>query len=111
MVRKANSLVRLSSLQPRFVVIGNPENRRIQLFQMALARLGLGPADVVSYVDLLAERVLLRNVIEPHAIVRLESPGENFEVEKQLLAAGADSARAERRGVIPCHPWFCGGFG
>jgi len=76
-------------------VIGNPENRRIDLFQRALGRFDLEPATIVSYLDLLEERVTLRSVVRPQTIVRLESPGENFDVERRLLAAGADAAREE----------------
>lgn len=84
-----------------FIVIGNPHNRRIHLFQTALARLDQKPAAVISYVDLLAERVSLRSIVETPAIVRLDSPGEDFEVERRLLAAGADAARTERTSCLP----------
>lgn len=88
-------------LRPRFVVIGHPDNRRIHLFQVALARSGLEPATVVSYVELLEGRVPLRDVVEPQTIVRLESPGEDFILEQRLLATGADAARAESCSYIP----------
>lgn len=84
-----------SNLRPRFVVIGNSENRRIHLSQKVLARFDLEPATIVSYLDLLEERVSLTSVVQPQTVVRLESPGENFEVERRLLAAGVDAAGEE----------------
>ncbi len=101
MASKANNSGRPPSSRPRFIVIGNPDNRRIHLFQAALARLRLEPATVFSYVDLLTGRVSLRGAIETPAIVRIESPGEDFEVERRLLAAGADIARAEGTSYLP----------
>lgn len=77
---------------PHFVIVGNPEHKRVALFQAALARFGLPPAAVVAYVDLLSGRDTLERVVQPGSIVRIESPGQNFEVEKLLLATGADVA-------------------
>jgi len=79
----------------RFIVIGNPENRRITFLQAALQRFGLTRARVVSYLDLLANRSdLSREIAEP-AVVRIESPGEDFEVEKAFLLLGQEAAAAE----------------
>jgi hypothetical protein len=75
---------------PRFVVVGNPEGRRVALFQAALARRGLPPATVLSWADLLAGRDSLERVVRPGDVMRIESPGQNFEVEKAFLALGAD---------------------
>lgn len=80
---------------PAFVVAGNPGCRRVALFQEALARRGLPPARVVPYADLLAGRATLEQVVAAGAVVRLESPGRDFEVERALLAAGADEPDAE----------------
>jgi len=78
-----------------FVVVGNPDGRRVTLFQEALARLDLPAARVVPYVDLLSGQVSLPDVVPPGAVVRIESPGKDFEVERLLLAAGADAAKEE----------------
>ncbi len=82
-----------------WVVIGNPENRRVGLFQAALAAHGLPPARVLAYLDLLTG---IRSIEEvpAGAIVRIESPGENFEVEKRLLAAGQPLAESEGSPII-----------
>jgi hypothetical protein len=76
------------------VVVGNPGCRRVALFQDALARCRLPAATLVPYADLIAGRATLEQVVGPGAVVRLESPGRDFEVEKALLAAGADGADA-----------------
>ncbi len=80
---------------PHFVVVGNAGCRRVALFQEALRRCGLGPAVLVPYADLLAGKVTPAQFVRPCSIVRLESPGRDFEVEKALLAAGSDEPDAD----------------
>ena len=86
-----------------FVIVGNPDSNRVALFQQALARAGLPPAEVLAYADLIAGRDTLERVVHPGTVVRIESPGRDFEVEKAILAAGADvsdeegSSRISRR--------------
>src|SRR4051794_29281339 len=80
---------------PGFVVVGNPGCRRVALFQAALQARGLPPATVLAYADLLAGRDPLERVVRPGTVVRIESPGRDFDVEKALLAAGADVADAD----------------
>jgi glutathione synthase/RimK-type ligase-like ATP-grasp enzyme len=77
-------------LSRRFVVLCNPENRRLAYFQSALSKCGIPCAEVVAYRDFLQGRVDIRTVITPQSVLRIESPGENFEVERALLALGAD---------------------
>src|SRR5579859_3990477 len=73
---------------PSWVVIGNPGSRRVELFQAALAGLGLPVAQLVSYADLLAGRVQLASVVADGTIVRIESPGKDYAVEQALVAWG-----------------------
>jgi hypothetical protein len=80
---------------PQFVVLGNPGSRRLELFQAALEGLGLPPAHVVAYADLLAGRAHLAAIVGRGAVVRIESPGKDFAVEQALLALGADEPDAE----------------
>jgi hypothetical protein len=77
------------------VVIGTPRDRRIQLLQEALSNLKLPAARIASYADLLAGRIHLDELVQSGSIVRVESPGRDFDVEKQLLMAGAASAALE----------------
>lgn len=76
----------------RFVVIGNPGGRRVELFQAALNELRLPAARVVSYLDLLSGKETLPRLVRKGTVVRIESPGKDFEVERALIAAGADAA-------------------
>jgi hypothetical protein len=74
----------------RFVVIGNPGSERIDFFQGALVRQGQPEARVVPYAELIAGRAKLRDAVQGGGVVRIESPGECFEVEKAILSVGAE---------------------
>ncbi|MBD1920738.1 STM4014 family protein [Microcoleus sp. FACHB-831] len=80
-----------------FIIIANPENRRVGFFQEALERCGLAPATVVSYSDLIAFRDSLERFDAPNTIIRFDSPERNFEVDKAIIAAGADVEDASDR--------------
>jgi hypothetical protein len=80
-----------------FVVIGNPGSRRVELFQGALAELRLPSARVVSYLDLLSGKDELPRSVRDGTVVRIESPGKDFEVERALIAAGAGVADGDER--------------
>src|SRR5438094_4634481 len=82
------------SSPPVFVVVGNRGCPRVNFFQEALARCGLRPAGLVSYADLIAGRATLEQAVTAEAVVRLESPGRDFDVERALIAAGADEPDA-----------------
>ena len=81
-------------------LIGNPENRRVTMFQDALIQQGHPPATLVSYEDLLQDRGLLADVICPSMTVRIESPGENFKVEREMLRLGFELAESENAACI-----------
>lgn len=93
---------------PRFVVLGNPESRRVFFFQEALARAGLPPARLVAYADILAGRDSLAPHLSNKTLVRVESPGKSFDVERALIALGAGAmeenrepgARIDRKGAL-----------
>jgi hypothetical protein len=70
------------------VVLGNLGGRRLDLLGQALARRGQAPARVVSYRDYLAGRVRIAEALRAGSVLRIESPGQDFEVEKGLLAEG-----------------------
>lgn len=73
----------------RIVVVGNPENRRVQFFCNAAVSLNLKAPEIVSYNDILDGKKTLSDVLTKETVLRIESPGENFEVEKKLIAKGA----------------------
>jgi len=111
------------------VVVGHGAGRRVALLREALARLGLPPARVVSYPDLLVGRVALPDVVQAGSIVRIESPDKDLEGERALLAAGADepdpdgpdadgydrltreqvaALQPERGRILPTRQWYLG---
>ncbi|MFD4779026.1 STM4014 family protein, partial [Streptomyces sp. NPDC058427] len=81
---------RSASSAPRLAVVGNPGSRRVGLFQDAVRAAGLEPARTVSWLD------VLRGDAEflPGETVRIDSPGEDDEVER-LLRGVDDPTRVE----------------
>ncbi|MGV9556973.1 STM4014 family protein [Streptomyces sp. NPDC003401] len=77
--------------RPRFAVVGNPENRRVALFADAVRAAGLPAPRVVAWTE-----VLRAGGAEfgPEEIVRIDSPGENADVDR-LLRGTADPTRVE----------------
>lgn len=77
-----------------WVLLGNPANRRVGLFQAALRESHQPEAAVVAYRDVLNGRQSLAKVLAHQAgqrtILRIESPGEDHEVERALIARGAE---------------------
>ncbi len=106
------------------IVLGNPENRRVQLFADAVARRGRAKMETVAWLDFLQDAEALKSRLRPDTVLRIESPGENFEVERLLLLQGSEARtdndhewmsrdaikRLEfRRGrVLPMPQWFRG---
>ncbi len=82
---------------PKFVVIANPENRRVSFLQQALEHFNLPAAKVITYADLIAEKEQLDCFNSSEYIIRFDSPERNFETEKAVLAMGADIAGSHRR--------------
>ncbi|MZF54452.1 hypothetical protein GTX53_11460 [Streptomyces sp. SID5594] len=75
---------------PRFAVVGNPENRRVAFFREAVRAAGLPPARVVSWLQVLRGEA----EFQPGETVRIDSPGEDAEVER-LLRGVDDPTRVE----------------
>ncbi|MEU3186636.1 STM4014 family protein [Streptomyces sp. NPDC006923] len=75
---------------PALVVVGNPDNRRVVLFQDAVRAAGLPGARVVAWRDALRGRAEFR----AGETVRIDSPGEDAEVDR-LLRGTDDSTRVE----------------
>ncbi|MFJ9682815.1 STM4014 family protein [Streptomyces sp. NPDC101194] len=75
---------------PRLVVVGVPGNRRVALFQDAVRGAGLPPARVVPWLDVLRGEAVFR----PGETVRMDSPGEDDELDR-LLRAVDDPTRVE----------------
>jgi glutathione synthase/RimK-type ligase-like ATP-grasp enzyme len=75
---------------PKFVLIANPQSRRVDLFQNALADFKLPPAQLVPYEDLLAQRCNLTQWDDPDVYFRFEAPERNFATDRAFIAAGAE---------------------
>ena len=86
------------------LVIGNPQNRRVQAFLSALASRGRPPARVFAWESLLTAAGLrqLSDLPDVPMLVRLDSFGENFAVDRLLYARGYAAATAE--GVSTIEP-------
>lgn len=82
----------------RLLVIGNPENRRMAMLAQAASAAGW-EFDPFPYQPLLTNPAgslprLARRAATAD-VIRLESPAENFEVDRQLLHWGCDAAQVE----------------
>lgn len=80
----------IGRMPPRLVVVGNPAGRRVALLRETLAALRRPDPTVVPYADFLSGGVTLEEVVTEGAVLRVESPDRDFEVERALIAAGAD---------------------
>ncbi len=111
-------------MRPPLVILGNPENRRVEFALRAARALGWREVRVVAWLEFLRDRTALARELRPDGWLRIESPGENFAVEKALLRLGARGAEEEdldripvegvdalpfRRGeILPTRQWYGG---
>ncbi len=72
-----------------FLLIGNPENRRMSAFVAEVEALKVHSYALIAYKDLLDNTVDLAAHIRPNTIVKIESPGENSAVRQGLIEYGA----------------------
>ena len=77
----------------QLIILGNPENRRVTLFQEALQRANLPAAKLLPYEAWLRGEVTLSQIASPGDVLRIESPGESFWSEKYMIALGYQSDR------------------
>ena len=73
------------------IVVGNPENRRVEMFCAAVRRLDLPQPQVISYEAILTGKIDLARLSVPGCLVRIDSPGENEAVHRSLIAGAAVS--------------------
>jgi glutathione synthase/RimK-type ligase-like ATP-grasp enzyme len=71
-----------------FVIIGNPENRRVISFLEEIQLLKEHTFMVIAYLDLLDRKINLAQQVLPNSIVKIDSPGENNLVRKRLIEYG-----------------------
>jgi glutathione synthase/RimK-type ligase-like ATP-grasp enzyme len=77
------------------ILIANPENRRAGYFADACRRRGLPEPRVLPWRDVLRPGYPLAAELAGGAWLRIESPGENFQVERELLRLGSPATAAE----------------
>jgi glutathione synthase/RimK-type ligase-like ATP-grasp enzyme len=97
----------------QFVIVCNPENRRREFFDKAVASVGLPKPVVVPYQHLLNGGRL--DMLTKDTILRIESPGESFEVWKGLVnlglsndGSGGSDIKEEHGRIRYMRPWFSG---
>lgn len=94
-----------------FVIIGNPENRRVGSFIEAIVALNEPTFSVISYLDLLDNRVNLAEHIRPNSIIKIDSPGENSLVRQRLIEYGKTVPSRLYRDVPSINSEFLNDFG
>jgi len=72
----------------QFLLLGNPQNRRTHYFVEAAKTQGFAAPIVISYLDVLQQKSNLADYLPQVDVLRLDSPGENFEVSRQFLQLG-----------------------
>ena len=111
-------------------VLGARDDARVASYQQALADAGLPPAKLLDYRDVVGREVELgelfgEGLFGEAQLIRIESPGRDFEVYKALLKHGYDEASrrglpvmtpqkiatiVEQRGLLLCPSQFFLGF-
>lgn len=74
----------------QFTLLGNPENRRCQYFIAAVKSQGFAAPFVVSYLDILQQKIDLKKILSKTDYLRIESPGENRAVSTAFLKLGVE---------------------
>jgi glutathione synthase/RimK-type ligase-like ATP-grasp enzyme len=86
----------------RLTVVANPRNRRLALFNAAVRAAGLAEPAVVPWHQVAAGGPV---PIRPGSLVRIESPGEDGEVDRLLRGATEPAAHGE---IIGTAAWYRG---
>jgi glutathione synthase/RimK-type ligase-like ATP-grasp enzyme len=84
-------------------IVGNPDNRRVGMFRAAARAAGLDDPDVIAWRDVACGRSL---TIAGNSLVRLESPGEDAEVDRLLRGAKHLAEHGEIIGLADWHRGF-----
>ncbi|MEU8003773.1 STM4014 family protein [Catellatospora sp. NPDC049111] len=86
----------------RLTIVGNPGHRRVGLFAAAAVRAGLPEPDLLAWHDVLSGAPLR---LAPGTAVRIESPGEDAEVDRLLRGAASPAAHGE---IVGGRAWYAG---
>lgn len=94
---------------PDILLIAPPDTRRVRAFQASLSGLGLPPARVVSYLDILRGGVHVAEVVRAGSVVRLDSSGEDLPTERFLIELGGGVPTDLEAGELaPLRAWYAG---
>ncbi|MBB5869007.1 glutathione synthase/RimK-type ligase-like ATP-grasp enzyme [Allocatelliglobosispora scoriae] len=83
-------------------IVGNPDNRRVALFTRAAAAAGLPAPEVIAWRGVAAGEAI---AFRPGTLVRIDSPGEDPEVDRLLRHA---KDQAEHGEITGTRAWFEG---
>jgi glutathione synthase/RimK-type ligase-like ATP-grasp enzyme len=91
----------------RLTVVGNPDNRRVGLFTAAALAAGLPAPALLPWVD------VLTGAAPPPAgaLVRVDSPGEDPEVDRLLRRAATPARHGELVGLADAYAGLVDGLG
>ncbi|MEM7182683.1 MAG: STM4014 family protein [Spirochaetota bacterium] len=84
----------------QFAIIGNPENRRTQYFIDAVRSQGLKSPFVISWKEVLQSFSSVGPTLAKTNFLKIDSPGENFQVDKRFLRLGAKNTKYARSSRI-----------
>ncbi|MET7747537.1 STM4014 family protein [Micromonospora sp. NPDC005367] len=90
----------------RLTVVGNPDNRRVRMFTRAALAAGLPRPTVLPWADVLA------GAAPPPAgeLVRVDSPGEDPQVDRMLRQAATTARHGELVGLADAYAGLIGGL-
>ncbi|MFC4101560.1 STM4014 family protein [Paenibacillus xanthanilyticus] len=90
------------------IIVGNPDNKRTRGVQEARRAAGLPPALVMPYMELLEGKSIGEQLARADSfeeagapLIRIDAPGEHFEVERGLIALGAPDAEDQDDRLLP----------
>ncbi|MFD0592633.1 STM4014 family protein [Catellatospora coxensis] len=86
----------------RLTIVGNPGHRRVGLFAAAAVRAGLPEPELLAWHDVLSGAPLR---LAQGTAVRIESPGEDAEVDRLLRGAATPAAHGE---IVGGRAWYAG---
>ena len=78
----------------KFVLISHPGHLRARLFEEALQTLSMDSAQLIPWIDLLDGTCSLDELIDESTWIKIDSPGNHFEVTKRLIAQGQKSTES-----------------
>ena len=84
----------------QWILVGNPQNRRVRDFVSTLSQMGRAVLAIVPWRELVADPQVLHSLPNEPAFLRLESPGEDPEVQAALMARGGGPHRMPRHGEL-----------